>query len=532
MKLNDEDKFSKGICNSNEIMRDKEEIIHQLKSILDNLPTDVYWKDISGRYLGLNQTGVSSLCKMGFIKSCEDVIGKTDCELYPKKTADEFRKNDLAVMKAERVVSHEETALLPSGEKITQLSTKRPLYDVNGNVIGVLGNTVDITHIKKVEDNLREAKEKAEAANQAKEEFLKNMRHDLRTPFSGIFSLADWMTSVETDNDKKENLSIIADSAKLLLDYMNKILDAARRGEKCDEIVFAPLNFEKLIYDVVTIIKPALALKPVELQVDYPSDVPREIISDAAYLERIVMNLLGNAVKFTHEGKITVNIRIIKQDAQKFNIVLAIKDTGIGVPEDKREVIFDKFTRLDAAYNGCYSGMGLGLHDVKHLCEQLKGSISVSNNGDKGTVFTCTFPCRAAHIKAPTQTAVVISQLKPLKILLIEDQPIAARVAIVVLENIGHTITLATTARETLQRFNEGHYDLLLIDIGLPDINGSVLAQQIREQETMTNQRHTPLVALTAHQNDSSHDMSIFDKIINKPISLEVFNQLKEILQN
>ncbi|MCD8524888.1 MAG: PAS domain-containing protein, partial [Gammaproteobacteria bacterium] len=167
--------------------------VFQLREIIDNVPGDVYWKDTTGVWLGINARGSESLKKMGFPSDPKDVVGKTDAELFGEETARHFKENDRIIMKEKRDISQEESAILDSGEKIVQLSIKRPLYNELGDVIGIVGNTVDITYLKKIENDLTAAKEKAEAANRAKTEFLANMSHDVKSPMTGIVMSSDLM---------------------------------------------------------------------------------------------------------------------------------------------------------------------------------------------------------------------------------------------------------------------------------------------------------------------------------------------------
>lgn len=502
-----------------------------LQEIIQNVPWYIYWKDQDSVYQGCNKAFAIAA---GF-SSPADVIGKTDDELaWTTSESELYRKGDLTALSGQPMLNFEETQHHANGQEIIVLASKVPYYDSEGRIIGVLGLYTDITERKKAEQQLLQAKEKAEAANEAKEEFLKNMRHDLRTPFSGMYTLADWLASKETNDEKKGHLRDIAASAKLLLDYMEKVLDAARRGEKMDAVVFAPLNLKKLIHDAVTMVKPSLALKPIRLSIDYPSDLPNSIMTNAACLERIVMNLLGNAVKFTDAGEINISVQVVKQTGAQLQLAIAVKDTGIGIPEDKREAIFEKFVRLDSAYAGRYSGTGLGLNDVKFLCGQIGGTIEVTDNGSQGTIFTCIFPCTVVRLQENIDKVanVEINFVPPLRILLIEDQLIAARVATAILSDMGHSVDVAHRGREALEKFTQNCYDLLLIDIGLPDIDGVAVARKILEQEAVTSNRHIPLVALTAHRvDDLQYDLSVFDRLINKPISIARFNQLADLIK-
>lgn len=206
----------------------RENECYQLKNMIEALPGDIYWKDINGRWLGVNSHGEQSLKRMGFIRNSEDVIGKTDYELFNKETADIYRKNDLEVIARKMEIAQEETVALINGEKMIQLSTKRPIWDKNGTITGIVGNTIDITYLKNIEQELKSSKEAAEAANQAKTEFLANMRHDVRTPLSGIVGFSEIIKSESNEPHIKEYAHNLIASSHALLDLMDEVLEAVR----------------------------------------------------------------------------------------------------------------------------------------------------------------------------------------------------------------------------------------------------------------------------------------------------------------
>ncbi len=505
--------------------------IFELKNIIDNLPGDIYWKNKEGVYSGLNITGRKSLERMGFILEKDEVIGKTDYDLYSQETADKFRENDLSVMHSKIEMTREESAILPSGEEITQLSTKRPLWDEKGNIIGIVGNTLDITELKK-------AKEKAEVANEAKASFLRNMRHDLRTPFSGILTLAQLMADDETDLEKRTNLQHIADSATVLLTYMNTILDHAQLGTDARAIAKNPVHLQKLLHESLLTITPTAVAKHLRLHEHYADNVPHIILSDAWRLKRIIINLLSNAVKFTDSGDVSIGVDVISETADQITLAIWVKDTGIGIPENKYNDIFEKFTRLEMAYSGKYGGTGLGLYDVKQLCYDLDGYITIKSELNKGSLFTCTFPFAKVNtlineiddIEQQTEGQSNLQMVNNVSVLLVEDQPIAVMSATRMLRAHGYLVDSAETGYSALEKFTDKKYDIILMDIGLPDIDGIQVTHKIRQLETANKIAKTPIIAVTAHPDGSENELNIFDKVCDKPFSPAVLEQMNNIL--
>jgi PAS domain S-box-containing protein len=366
--------------------------VYRLRSIIDHLPGSIYWKNEKGVYLGRNQSSAESLKSMGFPWREDDIIGKTDYDLFANEMANEFRAHDLQVMASGQASSHEETVPLKTGTMV-QLSTKAPFYDEKGNVAGLVGNTVDITYLKNIQAELLDAKDKAEAANQLKSAFIRNMEHDIRTPFSGIYSIATILESQENDSDKKKFLSAIVQCAKELLDYCNSILDFAKIETGALPIIAKKFDIKKLVTSVIAAEIPAAQAKNLDLTVNYDENLPAILIGDNYRLQRILLNLASNAVKFTHKGHVNIHIQLAQKiDARNCIIRIRVEDTGIGIPKDEQINIYEKFSRLNPSNQGIYKGVGLGLNIVKQFISEMAGEIDLQSSIDTGTVFLCTLP--------------------------------------------------------------------------------------------------------------------------------------------
>jgi PAS domain S-box-containing protein len=516
--------------------KDKFNVEQTLKELLTVTPAHIFWYNMDGILLGCNDTQAKAF---GYANA-EEMIGTS---IYTQATQSEENLEIITgvnnkIIETGMPYTAEEPFKYPDGTEAVFLSKKVPLKDENGKITGVLGVAIDITDRKEIEQKLIVAKEKAEAANEAKEAFLRNMRHDLRTPFSGILTLSQWMAEKETDPDKQQNLQCIADSAQVLLDYMNTVLDHAQLGVHALEISEASVNLEKLLQEAIFTITPVTITKQLKLSLSYPVNTPKIINTDIWRLQRIVLNLLGNAVKFTDQGKIDLGVNLVSQKDQQITLAIWIKDTGIGIPTAKHDEIFEKFTRLEAAYSGKYPGAGLGLHDVKQLCRELGGDVVVTNNGKQGSIFTCTLPFTLGsvtqHVDQPAPNH--LEKLKTddhhslTKILLVEDQPIAAHVAAEILRSNGCSVDIAETGIKALEKFTDKVYDVILMDIGLPDIDGVKLAHKMRQFESANQKPASPIIALTAHKSDGEYDLKVFDKVFNKPFSATIIDEIKVII--
>jgi PAS domain S-box-containing protein len=484
-------------------------------------------------FVGCNQLFAQSA---GFTSPAE-LIGKSDYDMPWKAKAGEYIKTDQAIIASGLPqTSYEEEQPQKDGAISTVLVSKVPIFDQEQHVVGVLCIYMDISERKRMEKNLILAKEKAEAANEAKKAFLCNMRHDLRTPFSGILTLSQWMAENEMDTGKRVNLQCIADSAKMLLEYVNTLLDHAQMGVHGLEVSIKPINLKKMIEEALLAIMPAAITKQLSLVLHYAQNAPQIINTDLWRLQRIVLNLLGNAVKFTHEGQIEIEVDIVAENNQNVTLAIRVKDTGIGIPVEKREAIFEKFTRLEAAYSGKYPGAGLGLYDVRQLCHELGGDVMVTDNNIRGSVFTCMLPftISPATQNAPDLVNDAIEEkvtknnsTHGIQILLVEDQPIAAHVAMEILRSHGYTVDIADTGMKALEKLINKQYNIILMDVGLPDIDGVTLAYKIRQFELVNQRENTVIIALTAHQ-DEEYDLHIFDKVYNKPFSAIILDEIKQ----
>lgn len=281
----------------------------------------------------------------------------------------------------------------PDGKVRWILDRGFPIYE-DGKCCGVTGVAIDITKEKQTAEELREAKEQAEAANQLKAAFIRDMEHDIRTPFSGIYSIAQHLFKQETESTKKEFLECIVNAAKELLDYCNTILDFSRIESGVLPIIEKKFDLYKLLDSVIAIEKPAAHFKGLELLFDRSSKLPQIVLGDQYRLHRILINLLSNAIKFTKAGFVKLTVKLQNQEPKQAIISFMIEDTGIGIPENQQSIIFEKFARVTPANKNLYKGNGLGLKAVKQFISELEGDIELVSELDRGSAFILTIPFR------------------------------------------------------------------------------------------------------------------------------------------
>lgn len=333
--------------------------------IISQVPGNVYWKDKDGHYLGCNET----FAKVVNLQSPQEVIGKNDYDFFLEpEYVERIIQVDKQVISSNKSIVLEEVGTGLNRQHATYMTKKSPLINKEGLTVGVIGMSVDIT--------------KEKQAEMAKQEFINSMAHDIRTPFSGLYGLTELLYEQEKDVYKKEMLGYVLESAESLLVFLNQTLEMLRIDKF--GISKTSFNIHTLMNDILKLVKPSLELKSLKLTIDCPDTF---IKTDHRRVECILMNLIGNAIKFTAEGNITVRVTVTP------HFCCEVKDTGIGIPNDKLETIFDKFYRVVPTYQESkFSGVGLGLYVSRLFARELQGDITVHSEVGKGTCFSFFLP--------------------------------------------------------------------------------------------------------------------------------------------
>lgn len=522
-----------------------------LDNIIERSPAYIFWKGIDLVYLGCNYKFANLLGK-NFPK---EIIGKTDAELgWGKGEVETYREGDLEVIKGNPIINVEEEIVRPDGSKFTMLVNKTPLRDEYGNCIGILGISIDITERKIAENALKAAKEAAEAATQAKTEFVQNMQHDIRTPTSGLWGMLDFLVKNESDSNKLEALKMGLTASKRLLDLCNDAVEFGDLSGHSRPQLEKPLDVRQTAKSVIELNLPAAFSKDKDLAIHFKVDptVPAHIISDEFRISRILINLLGNAVKFSHKGEIALSIKanIDKENTRYGVLVIEVKDTGIGISTDKINSIYEKFTRAVASNTNKYPGTGLGLYVVKTFLDDLGGDIEVESHENEGAYFKVSIPFKVP-LEDMKKPGVVINErfTSPLKeniekkeniqskdteklsektpfsheLLIIEDDKTCLFAEKNLLSGYTNKIDSAENVADALKKLSTKRYDLVISDLGLPDGSGNDIVARIKASPESPNHQ-TPFVAMTAHQDAVKHKQATdagFLAIGTKPLSVD-----------
>jgi len=518
-----------------------------LKHVLSMMPGHVWWTDKDGLILGCNDLMAQ---RFGF-KNADDLIGKsTKCllptsmsELEKDKIAEETAEIDKRIMETGKPFVGEESLDL-DGEEKTFYSHKLPIHDLDGVISGTVGIAQDITELKA-------AQAIAERASAVKSEFIANMSHDFRTPITGMLGEAEYIETHAKDKDIQECGGFLRQATQQLLRLTNSILEfVSLESGEIDEPV-AVFNPKEVLEQVMTLMRVTLRQKTLELKLTVAPDVPKVVKGYAQSFERIVNNLVANAIKFTENGSVKLSLTATSPISEEVNLKLTVEDTGMGIPADKHEEIFEQFSKLSSSYQGLFDGTGLGLYAVKQYVGQMQGLIKVDSVVGKGSKFTVILPFDKAvaaetvslNIKKrprPTETsqpanaqACQVQQLHPVhkqktKVLVVEDAPLPARAVIRLLNDFNCEVKLVKSGEEALKAVVKKVYDIILMDIGLPGIDGVETTRRIR---ALPKNNDMPIVALTGHVRGKKKPECMeagMQDVYSKPLTR---NQLKFMLK-
>lgn len=413
------------------------------------------------------------------------------------------------------------------GEIIWIKDMSFPIYNDDNKFIGFAGIAEDITKEVLHERELQEAKQRAEVANQAKSDFLAMASHELRTPLNAILGMAQIFKNKNINEELNEYVDIISHAGNNLLLLVNDILDFVKLEAGRLSFIRQPFRFNELVLQIVQSMQYQALDKKINLFIEYPLTIPNAIVGDANRVRQILVNLIGNAIKFTEQGFVKVTVNCFKKYKRKAFFEIIVTDTGIGIRKDKLEFIFEKFNQVNSIYYRKHQGLGLGLSIAKELIERMGGKIEVKSEYGKGSQFRCLLPFQLSDlkVKAPLIEKTENSHLRKkyeMKILLVEDNLINQKIAKIMFEDLGCIVDILNNGQEVLENKTKlSGYHIIFMDIGLPDMSGFDITAQLRSYPIF---HHVPIVAMTAHVLDRDREQAFesgMNDVLPKPIRYE-----------
>ena len=528
----------KGVCVMSADITERKQMEERVKNAealyhsLVETSQDLIWRcDAEGRYTYLNLAW-----EQIFGYEIEEMLGK---KLFDFQTP-ENTERDLAafehLMQGDSISGYETIHLGKTGNEIHLVFNALFTCDEAGVIVGASGTAYDITARKQAELELLQTKAAAESANRAKSQFLANMSHELRNPMNGVLGMTQLLEMTELTEDQWEFVAALKLSGKNLLALINDILDLSKI--EAGKIPIEPIEFclQHCINDVAVMQKSAIFGKGLKLELEVSEDVPQLMMGDQLRVKQILHNLIGNAVKFTSQGGITISAQLLERQDSSLLVQIAVRDSGIGISHEALDKIFIPFEQEDGTTTRTYGGTGLGLAISRSLTELMGGSITVESTPGEGSCFTVTLPFTAVKESvAPQevpQKAKVSFDTPPLRILLVENDQVNITFETLLLKKLGHEVAVAENGRECLSAMKQGTFDLVLMDINMPDMNGEEALREIRrnEQETDLHQKVIALTAYSLHGDKERFMQEGFDGYVSKPMDIgELIDEMKRV---
>lgn len=503
-----------------DIAKAKSEIATRLSDHLNWTPLGVIYWDLNFRVIEWN-----SAAEKMFGHSKAETLGRHGFELvileHNRSRAEAHFDNLLFNDSEENVIISD--SLTKDGSEIICTWHNTRLTDVGGAVIGMASLVQDITHQVNARNELKAAKLSAEQSAKAKAEFLANMSHEIRTPMNGILGSSTLLLNEGLTETATQYVDIIHHSAESLLTVINDILDFSKIDAGELKIELIPIDIPKVISDACDLLRDSAHKKSLSMSIDFPEEIPGLYYGDPGRIRQIVLNLVGNAIKFTDKGQVQITVRVAGLDKKCINIL--VEDTGVGIPEDKLAHIFQDFSQADNSVTRRFGGTGLGLAISKRLAQLMDGEITVESREGIGSKFTVQIGLSScsgelSDMMLPTIGGVVRNYQK--RVLLAEDNKTNSIIAKKILEQLGINVDIVENGMEAVGRVIICDYDLVLMDVQMPIMDGLEAARCIRRTKTI---KQPPIVALTANALEDDRRRCInsgMNGFVSKPMRIKM----------
>lgn len=501
----------------------------RLRDVADAAGEYIWEVDASGHY-----TYVSDRVRDVLGYTSEALIGHHPFAWVPPEDVDEVRRRSEEIVATKSLFRDFEHRMIRNDGEIIWLSTNGvPVLDTAGRLVGYRGAGLDITARKRAEQELIREKEAALAADRAKSEFLAVMSHEIRTPLNSVLGFADLLTESKLDESQREQIEMIRRSGDALLVLLNDILDFSRIESGKMPIQPTAVDIRECLRDVVDLYRATAQAKAVAIQIEIDDEVPSTVCTDPGRLRQILLNLVGNAVKFTPSGTVTVSAKRggSRNEDGRFPLRIEVADTGIGIPPDKVARLFKPFSQADSSTTRRFGGTGLGLAICKRLAELLGGDVTLVSSSPGGSRFALEIPLVSIPSLSDNSHPMVTSLgasssgLEPqhCRVLVVEDNPVNRMLAQRMLLSLGFSSDAAEDGRRGVEAHSQAPYDIIFMDLQMPEMDGMEAARRLRELEAESGgtMRRVYIIALTADAMSGDRDRCLsagMDDYLSKPI--------------
>jgi PAS domain S-box-containing protein len=491
-----------------------------LSALVDSIPDTIVYKDSEGTYLGCNE----ALARL-VGRPAAEVIGRSASDFFAPQLACSMDMRDREVLETLQKRSSEDWVTYPDGTRALMEIVRSPMRDTAGNVLGLLAVGRNITRRKQEEDEVRRAKELAEEATRAKTDFLANMSHEIRTPMNAIIGMSHLALKTELTPKQREYIGKVQASGQHLLKIINDILDFSKVEAGKLEIEQTDFEMSRLLANVSDLIAGKAEAKGLRLAFDVAPDVPQRLVGDPLRIGQILINYANNAVKYTERGDVVLKVRMRHRDEQSAVLRFSVTDTGIGLSEEQCDRLFQSFHQADSSTTRRYGGTGLGLAISKKLALLMGGNVGVRSRQGQGSTFWFTVRLRVNEVQPAAQEpesavqARDIAAIRGARILLVEDNEINQHVATELLQDAGLAVDVAENGLVGLAMAQQSEYDLVLMDMQMPVMDGVTATREMRKLPQLSRLR---IVAMTANALPRDRELCLaagMDDFVAKPIA-------------
>lgn len=496
------------------IERSLQENLYFLQRLIDTIPNPIFYIGVDGRYLGCNLAYEKSL---GGGLSRDQIIGRSVYDLFPRDQAERIARDDAQLLLNPGTDSKEVDLVTKDGRRFNYIVNRATYTNSDGTLAGMVGVIVDITELKAVETELRMAKEVAEAAVGAKSEFLANMSHEIRTPMNAVIGMAGLLMDMDLTTEQRECAETIRSSGEALLAVINDILDFSKTEGGKMELERRPFDLAECIEDSLDLVSASAAGKGLDLVYFTDDQVADVLIGDVTRLRQVLVNLVGNAVKFTDRGEVIITVDGRQSHDGRYEVHFSIRDTGIGISPDQMARLFQSFSQIDASTTRKYGGTGLGLAISKRLVELMGGRIWAESEPGLGSVFHFTVMAEPGAIEQRPYQRRSQPALAGKRLLVVDDNKSSCRMLTSFARRWGVLARDASSAAEALRLAGEERFDAAILDMKMPGMSAKALAKELSSAREMP-------VAVMGHLG--AREPLARERFLAKPVKLSMLYDL------